>query len=402
MTKIDGISINELTEQYGSPLFVISAQNVRNNTIAFHNEFHNRYPKTRVAYAYKANSLISVLEIVHKEGAWAEVASGYEYDIAKKMGVPGKKIVFNGPYKRREELSRAIEEGALINVDNTNELELISEIASKHEKTIDIGIRINADVGIPQFIDRFGFNLDSGEALKIVGNSLREKLLNIVGVHIHLTSYIIEPADTGDFVPAKQIKLIWPKSFNLYRNAAEKIVNFVREVKCTHGINIKYINMGGGFPDVDSLSPYADAIVDPIIVGLNEQPPILILEPGRAIIRNAVHLITTIIGIKELPNGIRGITIDAGINSLPTSVLKFQEIKPLKEVKGYLRDTIVYGPLCLQTDIIGRENLPEFELGERLIIPNVGAYNISQSSSFIFPRPSVILIEDGKPRLIKC
>jgi diaminopimelate decarboxylase len=401
MNKIDGASVNEIVEDYGSPIFVVSAETLRNNLKVFREGFSKRYSKVEIAYSYKTNYLLGMLSIIHKERAWAEVVSGFEYDLAKSLGVPGESIVFNGPYKKREELKQAVIEKSLINVDHIDELKLLEEIASELRKPLEIGIRINVDVGIHQLPDRFGFNLESEEAIEIVKVCAEKKQLKITGLHIHLTSYIIEPEDVENITPAKRIRLIWPKSFNLYRIAAEKVVQFAEEIREQFGMNIEYIDMGGGFPNVDSLAPYAEAIVEPILSGFKGELPTLILEPGRAIVRNTTHLIATVIGVKEFSNGESGVIINAGINLLPTSLWRWQEIEPVTDLEGGLKEVTVYGPLCLQTDIIGKGKFPEFKAGDKLVVKNVGAYNISQSSSFIFPRPLVLLIENGGIRVLR-
>ncbi|KAB2833773.1 MAG: diaminopimelate decarboxylase, partial [Candidatus Dadabacteria bacterium] len=147
---------------------------------------------------------------------------------------------------------------------------------------------------------------------------------------------------------------------------------------------------------------YVSAVTEPILGACGgEEPPLLILEPGRAIVSDAAHLITTVIAVKELRGGVRAAVVDAGINILPTSFWRFQDIECAEERGGDLRDTIIYGPLCLQTDIIGKCPLPDLRAGDRLVVKNVGAYNIPQSSTFIFPRPPIVLVEEGKPRIIK-
>lgn len=401
MKEIDGVSIDRLIEEYGSPIFTVSSKTLRSNISAFKDVFSKRYPRVEIAYSYKTNRLLGVLSIIHKYGLWADVASGFEYNLARALGVSGKSIVFNGPYKKKEELKKATKEGALINIDHIDELKLLEEIAHELGETIEIGIRINADVGIHQSSDRFGFNLESGEAIQIVEMCTKKKLLIISGLHIHLTSYIIEPDNREDFTPANRIRLIWPKGSDMYREASKKITRLAEEIKEKFGINIKYVDMGGGFPGVDSLTPYVEAIVEPILDSFGQDLPILILEPGRAIIRDAIHLVSTVVGVKELPNGERVIIIDAGINLLPTSLWRRQEIETVSKTQGSLKETTIYGPLCLQTDIISKVKLPELKSGDRLVIKNVGAYNISQSSSFILPRPLVLIIENGEARILR-
>lgn len=396
MINISEKEVIELSEIYGSPLFIVSTDKIRKNLDTFVSSFHDKYPKITVAYSYKVNCLPEVLKIIHNQGAWAEVASGFEFEIAKKVGVLGESIVFNGPYKTTSELEQAIAEGALINVDHFDEITQLEEIAKESGKTLDIGIRLNMEVGIDQLPDRFGFNLESGEALQVVSRCSEKGLLNITGLHVHLTSYIVEK-NSEDNIPAKGIKLIWPKDHKAYRKASEKIVQFANDIKEKFGINVRYLDMGGGFPTVEGISPYVDAIVEPIAQGFSSyELPILILEPGRAIVSDAADLITTVVAKKELPGGQRAIVVDAGVNILPTSFWKFQEVRYFNTSDINLEETIIYGPLCLQTDIIAKTELPELKVGDRLLVKNVGAYNIPQSSTFIYPQPPVLLFDGNK------
>lgn len=401
MNRITAETANEFTQKYGSPLFVVSARDIRTNIDIFRKEFTASFEKAEVAYSYKVNYLQGILEVIHKEGVSAEVASGFEYELAKKSGVPGERIVFNGPFKTKQELHRAIEDGAYINVDHFDELSALEQIAVELGRPVNIGIRINTEVGIDQLPDRFGFNLESGEAERIVSRCSEKKLLNVIGIHIHLTSYILQ-SRSEQGIPARGIKLIWPKGSEAYKSASKKIVNFARTIIEEYGVEIKYLDMGGGFPTVDSLGPYVEAITSPILEGFEESElPLLILEPGRAIVSNAAQLISTVVAVKELPGGHSAVVADAGINILPTSLFKYQDIECITESKSDLKETTVYGPLCLQTDIIGRPMLPELRAGDRLIVKNVGSYNIPQSSTFIFEQPAVIMIDEGEIKVLR-
>lgn len=396
MGKIEDFSAEQLVGEFGSPLFLVFAKTIRDNLKRFRSEFSSRYPRVEVAYSYKVNCLSGVLKTIHDEGAWAEVASGFEYELARRMGVSGKSIVFNGPYKKKEEIEKALEEGALINVDNESEVRLLEKIASTSEKPVEVGIRINTDVGIDQLPDRFGFNIESGRALEVVSYCATKTPVRIVGIHIHLTSYVISPEVLNSQAPSKNIELIWPKDSSFYRLAADRVTDLAEVIRKRLGITLKYIDMGGGYPALDSIASYADAISEPILQLIDRDGPLLILEPGRAIVNDAVQMITTVVDVNEPVDGIRSIVVDAGINTVPTSSWKFQEIEPLDKNPNNLRRTIVYGPLCLQTDILGIAELPDLKVGDRLVIKNVGAYNIPQSSSFIFPRPSIVLVDyDG-------
>ena len=119
-TEIDGVPVKDLVDQYGSPLFVLSEKQIRSNLKNTVRIFKNRYPNVQFAWSYKTNYLNAVCSIYHQEGSWAEVVSGFEYDKARKLGVDGKHIIFNGPDKSEEDLTRAIKDKAKIHIDHAD------------------------------------------------------------------------------------------------------------------------------------------------------------------------------------------------------------------------------------------------------------------------------------------
>ncbi|HQV86182.1 MAG TPA: hypothetical protein PKZ90_09635, partial [Chitinophagaceae bacterium] len=126
--QIDGVSVHTMMAQYGSPLFVLSERTIRNNYQHAVRAFTTRYPKVQFAWSYKTNYLNSVCRIFHQEGSWAEVVSGFEYRKALGNGVPGTKIIFNGPEKTNEELEMAANNGSLIHIDHFDELFQLIEL----------------------------------------------------------------------------------------------------------------------------------------------------------------------------------------------------------------------------------------------------------------------------------
>jgi len=158
ISEIDGMTVKELTEKFGSPLFVLSENKMRQNYRTLNRIFKNRYPKVQFAWSYKTNYLSAVCSVYHSEGSWAEVVSEFEYDRAVKLGVKGEHIIFNGPDKNDAALLKAIKLNSKIHIDHFDELYKIIELADKHNLTPKVAIRINMDVGVYPKWDRFGFN----------------------------------------------------------------------------------------------------------------------------------------------------------------------------------------------------------------------------------------------------
>ncbi|MEA2079325.1 MAG: alanine racemase, partial [Pseudomonadota bacterium] len=162
---IDGVPIADLLKKHGSPLFVISESRLRENFRRINRVLSARYPSVVFGWSYKTNYLGAVCNTFHQEGAWAEVVSSFEYEKARSIGVPGNRILFNGPYKPREILERAIAEGAHIHIDHLDELYTLEELAQEADREVPVTLRLNFDTGYTEPWSRFGFNIESGQAM---------------------------------------------------------------------------------------------------------------------------------------------------------------------------------------------------------------------------------------------
>ena len=154
----------ELVAEHGSPLYVFSEAALRWTSRDAHRAFRSRYPDVQFAWSYKTNYLKAVCAVFHQEGAIAEVVSDFEYEKARGMGVPGRDIIFNGPYKPAAALERAADERAKIQIDHFDELRMLRGIAAGKERPVEAAIRVYMDSGVRPVWSKFGFNADSGEA----------------------------------------------------------------------------------------------------------------------------------------------------------------------------------------------------------------------------------------------
>ncbi|MFH0734480.1 MAG: alanine racemase [bacterium] len=398
-TDIEGIPVKELANNYGSPLFVISEKRIRENQRNAYRVFKTRYPKVQFAWSYKTNYLKAVCNIFHQEGSWAEVVSEFEYDKARNAGIPGSKILFNGPAKSKTALEKAIKDKAKIHIDHFDELYLIIEIVEELNLTADVAIRVNMDTGIYPKWDRFGFNYENGEALEALRRIVHVKKLNLIGLHSHIGTYMM--------------------STDAYKIAVTKLVDLANYLRNDHDVLLDYIDIGGGLPSnntlkgqylsademLPSLEQYAEAITSPLFTMRlsNDEMPTLILESGRALIDDAGYLITSVLANKRLSDGRRAIIIDAGVNVLFTSFWYKHKIIPAQPTTQFTENSTIYGPLCMNIDIIRDEILfPSVKVGDHLVIYYVGAYNVTQWMQFITMRPNVVMImEDGTTEIIR-
>ncbi|MCP5558309.1 MAG: alanine racemase [Verrucomicrobiaceae bacterium] len=447
-TQIDGVSVASLAKEFGSPLFVFSEATLRRKYREAHRAFARHYPDVQFAWSYKTNYLNAICNAFHQEGAIAEVVSDFEYEKARHNGIPGRDIIFNGPYKSRESLMRAIDEKAMIQVDNLDELLTLTDIAKQRSIVVPIALRIHINTHTHEVWSKFGFSGDNGEAEQILRRLTTLDCLRLRGLHCHVGTFILDPV--------------------AYRIAASRLVELAVTAQAMNLGPIEYLNLGGGFaskarlhgqylpPDqvTPSIDSYAEAICSTIqtLWPTSQKLPRLYLETGRALIDEAGWLISTVVAVKTRPiqgattlpiamaaygkggqdltqsrsahgKGLshslsaygknihtqRGalthnaIVIDAGVHLLYTATWYQPTILPAKATADPLSATTVYGCLCMNIDVVREEApLPSLTTGDQIVMHPVGAYNVTQAMQFIQYRPAVVMIDEaGCPRIIR-
>jgi diaminopimelate decarboxylase len=415
--RIEGIRVDDLTERFGSPLFVFSERTLRDTARRARKAFLSVYSDTTFAWSYKTNYLGAICNVFHQEGWIAEVVSDFEYQKAERAGVPGPDIIYNGPHKSRPSLERALAQGALVQIDNWDELGLIEDIVAKMDRPVAVGIRVWMDTGFAPVWSKFGFAFGNGEAgraaLRIVSNSR----LMLHTLHIHLGTYLLDP--------------------RAYAVAADRLLALREMVRAHTGHLVPCINLGGGFPSnsllhsmvgppelvVPPIEAYAAAIAGVFNALPRGQRPHLRLESGRHMVDEAGWLITSVVAVKGAEprggldlsavnakaslvlgeHGRGGYIVDAGVNLLYTATWYRIGVTPARASNLPPNAVRLYGCLCMNIDVI-RDSvmLPPLEVGDRLVLHPVGAYNLTQSMQFIAFRPAVVMIGlDGAVEVIR-
>jgi diaminopimelate decarboxylase len=398
-TQIDGVPVKRIIDEYGSPCFVLSERTIRDTYRNALRAFSTRYPKVQFAWSYKTNYLNAVCQVFHQEGAWAEVVSMFEYQKALQNGVSGDQILFNGPDKTADDLRTALHNNSLIHIDHFDELYLLSEIVREGGKKARVAIRINMDTGVYPQWDRFGFNYENETAWEAVQKIMGQPSMILTGLHCHIGTYML--------------------STRAYHLAATKLAQLALKIKSQYGHRIAYIDIGGGFASgntlkgsylqgsdvIPTMDDYAEAITTALLgSGIpTTELPYLYLEAGRALIDDAGYLLGSVVAIKRLSDGRRATIMDFGVNLLFTSFWYDHRITPAQEFSRHTEDMVVYGPLCMNIDVV-RENisLPLLNRGDQVVVHRVGAYNMTQWMQFISMRPNVVMIDrEGGVHLIR-
>ncbi len=401
---IGRIDTVELAKKFGTPLYVVDEQRIREKFRRYRKAYADRWPNSRVHYALKANSNSAVVKILQSEGAGADVSSEIELRIALNAGIPGDRIVYNGNHKNQRELELAINNSVMVNIDSFQELEAIDRIAGGLDRRARIGFRINPDVradthpyiAIGLRESKFGFDVASGQSMEAFRRGAKMANVDIQGIHANVGSQILE---TGPF-----------------EEEAEKLMAHVVRVRDELGTEIKFVDFGGGIgiqykPEEKDLQPSQVAerivaIVSRVVKEKGLKEPTLLFEPGRYIIADASVLLAKVGYIKERPGLTTWVALDAGMNALmrPALYNSYHHIELANKMNQ--KNEHVYnvaGPLCESGDFLGKDRkLPRVEQGDLAVVYDVGAYGLAMSCQHTAqPRPAMVVVNGDRAEVVR-
>lgn len=401
---VDGMDTVDLAQKYGTPLYVMDENLIRKHCRSFKSSIDKFYGgEGLVCYASKAFCCMEMCRIMKDEGIGLDVVSIGELYTAYKAGADFDKVCFHGNNKTDEELEYAVKlnVGRII-VDNIYELKRLDKIAEKQGVTANIMFRIKPGIDAHthdfvrtgQIDSKFGFALETGEAMDAVKIALSHPNIHLKGLHCHIGSQIF---DIDPFVEAAKVML-----------------KFIADIKEQTGHEVSELNLGGGFgikytEDNDPV-PY-EAYMEKVSVAfkescseLNIKLPFILIEPGRSMAGPAGITLYTCGGIKHIPNIRTYVSVDGGMTDNPRYALYKSEYEALVANKADKpRDTkvTIAGKCCESGDLIG-EGMPlqEAEPGDIIAVCATGAYNYSMSSNYNrVPKPAVVFIKDGESRV---
>ncbi len=386
---VEKISLKKFLKKNKTPFYIYSENQIISNYLQFERTFKKTNPL--ICFAAKSNSNIQILKTLGKLGAGTDVVSGGELLKALKAGISPKKIVFSGVGKTQEELKIAINKKILlINCESESEAKLINNLAKKLRKKVSIGFRLN-----PNIDAKTHKKISTGKAENKFGLSIKNfsdflkdfhsfKNIKLEALSVHIGSQILSD------IP--------------YKKTLNVMYKLIKKLK----LNLKYIDLGGGFginySDKEksiNLKRYS-LLVYKFAKKLNCK---IIFEPGRSIIGNTGLLISKIQFIKKGANK-NFIILDAGMNDFMRPALydAIHKIIPVSKSTTKMKGLIEFvGPICESTCKFGiYKNYQKIKENEFVAITNVGAYGSSLSSNYnTRPLIAEILISKNKYRYIR-
>ena len=401
---IGGIDMVELTREFGTALYVMDEEHIRNQLRNYLEWTRYHWKDVDVVYAGKAFICKAMCRLVAEEGCYLDVSSGGEFAIALASGFPTDKIISHGNNKTINELTEAIEAGVgRIVVDSFEELERIDRIARQRKIKQAVLIRVTPGIvaDTHEYIQtgtedsKFGFGLLGGLALEAVKKAISLEAIDFKGLHMHIGSQIF--------------------ALNSYAKAIEVIVHFMDEIRAETGCVVVELDTGGGLgiaygvPDEPStIKQFGKVIVDDIKEHCEQHDlpvPHIMVEPGRSIVANAGVTLYTVGTIKHIPNIRTYVAIDGGMTDNIRTALYNAHFEPtIANKAGRLRDTIVTiaGKHCESGDVIVVDTpLQKATNGDVLCVFATGAYCQSMASNYNKQvRPGVVFVSDGRARLV--
>ena len=396
----DGCDTTELAKKYGTPIYVMSQNGIEERINELKEQFTNKYPRTRIAYASKAFCTEGMYAILKKAGVCIDVVSGGEIYAAKQAGFPAEHVEFNGNNKLPKEIDAAVEYGVgRIIVDGLQELPLIIESCKKYKKKMNIMIRITPGVAASthDFIvtgkkdSKFGIPLEKEIFLPIVKQILDSEYLEFTGLHMHIGSQLFE---NDAFLKALDVLMDWAALIKTELNA-----------------DVKEVNFGGGYGaeyTTEERKPYS-FFLDPMMELLEKRSkaigierPEAVIEPGRSIVAEAGITLYTIGQIKEIPGIRKYVSVDGGMGDNIRVALyqaEYEGIVANRAQEPKDDKVSICGKYCESGDIIMTDIMvpKSVKMGDIFATYSTGAYGYVMASNYNNnPIPGVVLVKGGK------
>ena len=402
---IGGVSVLELKQEFGTPLYIMDEALIRANCRAYVNAFKEYYPNAEVAYASKAFLCTAMVALVEQEQMSLDLVSGGEIATALKAGYPMNKTYFHGNNKTVAELQLALKVGVgRIIVDSVHELELLNQVAGEARIMPKIYLRLTPGVGAHghhyistgQLDSKFGIAIENGAATGATKLALSLPNVDLVGFHCHIGSQILD--------------------LEGYKVAAGRMVKFLADIKAETGFTTGELNLGGGLgvrytaadqpttPDI-----LVKVQTDAVRAACAEHRfplPRLVVEPGRSIVAEAGTTLYAIGTVKEIP-GIRTyISVDGGMgdNIRPALYQAEYDCVVANKLDSPAEKLVtVAGRYCESGDklLIDVMVAGDVTTGDLLAVLATGAYNYSMASHYNrYPKPAVVFVADGKAELV--
>ncbi len=380
---LDWATANDVAKVHGDSFFVLDDGLFRANFEKLLSAFGAHYHDVRIGYSYKTNYTPRLCRIIHELGGYAEVVSEMEYDLAMRLGVPGPRIIFNGPYKSARAFRDAALAGALINLDSLRDLALLTEVAAANAGT-RFGVAIRCNFGLDtQEISRFGFDVQGQDFKSALAAVSQHSNLYLKGLHCHFPDRDLASFATRSRKMAALANAIFPEAppelLNIGGGYASNMPESLRKSLATAPATFGEYGRVVGKTLTEAF-------------GGRGRLPVLFLEPGTALVADTLRYYTKIISIKKIrghnfattAGSLFDISASARFSNLPVTAICRSQGQPNGEVFD------VVGYTCVEKDVLSRQLAAPLAVDDFLCFENVGSYSIVMKPPFILPASPIL------------
>lgn len=387
--------IDKIAKEYGNSFYILESKIFLDNFYQLISAFKAHYTNTNIAYSYKTNYIPRYCQLVNEQSGFAEVVSSMEVELARKVGVDDSNIFFNGPYKEYESLKSLLAGGGVVNVDSFEEVLIISVIADSHQGTpLKIGLRCNFDVN-DGVLSRFGFDVNSQVFLDTLNIIDAHPSMEFVGLHCHFAA----------------------RSLSCWENRTKGMIDVIDRFFRHRIEDLSYISLGGGmygnmvdelkaqFPDpIPRFEDYAKAAAKPIAEYFNNlassHRPILLIEPGTALVADAMKFVCKVHSIKfvrtrpiiTLSGSTYNINPSPNRKNVPISIISAMK----EEERELLEGAYFGGYTCIEGDYLYKNFNGRLSVGDYVIFDDVGSYSVVMKPPFILPNVAILEPDERK------
>lgn len=366
---------NFLADRFETPFMVISLNKVQENYLYLKKQL----PRVKVFYAMKANSTPEVLLQLANLGSNFDVASPGEMRALNALGISGSRMVYANPVKTLSGIKLAHDLGVdKFTFDDESEIHKLASYAPGAK--VLVRVRVENKDAVVNLNEKFG--AAPMQALQLL-QLAKDNGLIPAGICFHVGSQSL--------------------SADAYITALEMCRELFDKAEI-QGMHLTALDIGGGLPvpnekveavDVDSMTDILREKLDELFPDTE-----IWSEPGRFMCGTAVNLVTSVIGTK-MRNGQPWYVLDDGLygsfNGLMFDHWNFKMKMPTDKAQEKAVPSTFVGPSCDSIDVVARDlPAPKLEIGDRIMVPNIGAYSTSAATSFNgFPPADTIVYEDN-------
>lgn len=392
MLELTREKIAELTALHGDAFYLLDSKQFQENFVKLSNAFKSIYPNFNIAYSYKTNYTPKLCKIINENGGYAEVVSDMEMEIALKVGVNPSKIIWNGPIKNEKRMEELLISGGTVNIDSVYELDIIDKIAKNNvEKTINVGIRCNYDVG-DGVISRFGFGVESDDFNKALDFIKNTKNVHLINLQCHFAKRNVE----------------------FWKARAMGMVKTAKKVALKIGYMPERLDIGGGlFGNMEdslkaqftsAIPSYDDYAIESATVFAQSFPgvkPQLLIEPGSAMVGDCMKFVGRIETIKTIRQKTYITMLGSQKNISMSGVNPPMQIIPIGTDRKHFENADIVGYTCIEGDVLFKNFSGEIAIGDYVVFSNCGSYSIVMKPPFILPNFPILDICDNTVEVIK-